>query len=56
MEQYRLLAECFLPEEILNQFELKDVEVEIKTGAKVLPSFTPSRTPAAYTSLAISDR
>lgn len=36
MEQYRLLAECFLPEEILNQFELKDVQIEIKEGEKVI--------------------
>ena len=36
MEQYRLLADCFLPEEILNQFELKDVHVEITDGEKVI--------------------
>ena len=38
MEQYRLLAECFLPEEILNQFELKDVQVELTGGEKVITS------------------
>ena len=35
MEQYRLLAECLLPEGMLDWFELKDVRIELKDCMKV---------------------
>ena len=39
MEQYRLLAECLLPEGMLDWFELKDVRVKLNDGTKVVHLF-----------------
>ena len=36
MEQYRLLAECLLPEHMLDWFELTNVRVEIKDDTKLV--------------------
>ena len=36
MEQYRILAECLLPEHMLDWFELKNVQVETKGEAQVV--------------------
>ena len=36
MEQYRLLAECLLPEHMLDWFELTNVHVEIKDDTKLV--------------------
>ena len=36
MEQYRLLAECLLPEHMLDWFELANVNVEIKDDTKLV--------------------
>lgn len=36
MEQYKLLAECLLPEGMLNWFELKGVKVEMDSKTKVV--------------------
>ena len=37
MELYRLLAECLLPEHMLDWFELTNVYVEIKDDTKLVP-------------------
>lgn len=36
MEQYRLLAECLLPEHMLDWFELTNVHVEITYNTKLV--------------------
>ena len=39
MEQYRILAECLLPNHMLDWFELKDVQVKAKGDTQIVPQF-----------------
>ena len=36
MEQYKLLAECLLPNHMLDWFELKDVQVKTKGDTQIV--------------------
>ena len=39
MEQYRILAECLLPNHMLDWFELKDVQVKTKGDTQIVHLF-----------------
>lgn len=39
MEQYKILAECLLPNHMLDWFELKDVQVKAKGDTQIVTCF-----------------